>query len=321
MKDGMGASEQVKSEARDWFARLSRVDRPEETVAAFRAWLKASEDNAAAFEALAEAWDDLALLNLEQDLAARAPITRPRRSLRVAFGGVLAGVAALAAVLVAFVVATGPADPIEHQTGVGEIRTVTLADGSSVTLDARSRIIVDFSKGARTVALSRGRAFFEVASDPARPFSVDAGAATATAVGTAFAVRRGEAVRVAVTEGLVDVAPRSGDVLRLAAGDVVAAEAGGVLGGVAGFNAERLLDWRNGRLAFDDAALSEIVADMNRHRRKPIVIVDEPLGALRFTTAFRADETDVFLAALPSLEPVQIIETDAAVLIHAPRER
>lgn len=317
----MNELERAKSEAREWFERLSTETPSDGTEAAFRLWLRASAENAAAFRTLAAAWDDLALLELEKELAAPAPAEPPRAASVFAFRGVFAGLAVIAAAIVAFFVATAPAGPIEFTTGVGEIRAVTLADGSTATLDARSRIVVSFSRSERAVELAQGRAYFDVASDPERPFVVDAGAARASAVGTAFAVRRAGSVRVAVTEGVVDVAPRTGDVLRLVAGEAVATRSDGDLGDVAAFDAGRLLDWRNGRLAFDDVSLAEIVADMNRHRRTPVVIADAELAALRFTTAFRTDETDVFLNALPNLEAVRIVETDSAVLIRTRRDR
>ncbi|AXS42521.1 hypothetical protein D1F64_08475 [Breoghania sp. L-A4] len=41
--------------------------------------------------------------------------------------------------------------------------------------NAESAIAVDYSNQVRRILLLRGEAYFEVANDPARPFSVDAG--------------------------------------------------------------------------------------------------------------------------------------------------
>ncbi len=50
----------------------------------------------------------------------------------------------------------------DYVSAPGEIRTVTLADQSQVTLDADSAIAVDFSGGERHVQVRRGAGFFRV---------------------------------------------------------------------------------------------------------------------------------------------------------------
>jgi len=76
-----------------------------------------------------------------------------------------------------------------YSTGVGERRTLTLADGSVVTLDARSRIQVKYRDRERLIDLDQGQARFDVAKDPARPFRVSAaGRETVLAFGTQFNV-------------------------------------------------------------------------------------------------------------------------------------
>ena len=61
----------------------------------------------------------------------------------------------------------------DYVSAPGEIRTVTLADQSQVTLDADSAIAVDFSGGERHVQLRRGAGFFSV-THTGDPFVVDA---------------------------------------------------------------------------------------------------------------------------------------------------
>jgi transmembrane sensor len=62
-----------------------------------------------------------------------------------------------------------------YGTDIGERRTLTLADGSSIDLNARSKVRVRFSNAERDVELLQGQALFEVAKDKARPFVVTAG--------------------------------------------------------------------------------------------------------------------------------------------------
>jgi transmembrane sensor len=91
-------------------------------------------------------------------------------------------------------------------TDIGERRSITLADGSTVDLNARSRLRVEFSKSERRVELLDGQALFQVAKDKARPFIVHSGDATVRAVGTQFDVyRKDSGTTITVLEGRVAV--------------------------------------------------------------------------------------------------------------------
>src|SRR3546814_3423601 len=59
----------------------------------------------------------------------------------------------------------------DYRTGTGEMRNVTLSDGSSVTLDTGSAIAVNYGDGRRGVRLLAGRAWFDVANDESQPFT------------------------------------------------------------------------------------------------------------------------------------------------------
>src|SRR5690606_23800307 len=77
---------------------------------------------------------------------------------------------------------------VEHRTSVGQRSMFTLSDGTTVILDADSSLREQFTQTERRVELTRGRAFFDVAKDAARPFSVVAGEHVVLALGTAFDV-------------------------------------------------------------------------------------------------------------------------------------
>ena len=57
-------------------------------------------------------------------------------------------------------------------TRVGQTATVTLDDGTKVTLDTDSALRVSHNDGQRQVRMERGRAFFDVAQGDKRPFMV-----------------------------------------------------------------------------------------------------------------------------------------------------
>jgi transmembrane sensor len=93
-----------------------------------------------------------------------------------------------------------------YATEVGEQRSFRLADGSTVILDSRSRLRLDFDDSVRAVDLLQGRALFRVAANPGRPFIVHAGGTTVRVMGTQFDVNENaRATVVTVVEGRVAV--------------------------------------------------------------------------------------------------------------------
>ena len=93
-----------------------------------------------------------------------------------------------------------------YATALGEQRSIQFEDGSTVELNSRSKIRVNYSKMERDVELIQGQALFHVAHDTARPFIVAVGATRVLAVGTQFDVyKKFNGTVVTVVEGRVAV--------------------------------------------------------------------------------------------------------------------
>ncbi len=269
------------------------------------------------------AWDASARLRaapppLEIASATPRAAGRPDRR-RLMFGGLAAAGAAVAAT-----VGWRLLDNVDlYRTGVGERRVVALRDGSSVTLNTASTVEVAYTDAERRVRLVRGEALFDVAHDAARPFLVDAGSARFRALGTAFNVRlRPDVVELTVTEGVVGVVAREGEVkappaARIAAGGGAIVRSGAVAPtALDGQHLRQRTAWQEGVLEFDGESLAQVVGEFNRYRRQPIVIGDARLESLRIGGRFEVDEADKFLAALTSSFPIEVIETaDGGVLL------
>lgn len=95
------------------------------------------------------------------------------------------------------------------QTGENQRKSITLADGSRIQMNAQSTLSFPerFTGDTREIALT-GEAYFEVAKDPSRPFIITTADVTTTVVGTAFNIHAyaQEDIDVTVTEGKVKVA-------------------------------------------------------------------------------------------------------------------
>jgi len=211
-------------------------------------------------------------------------------------------------------------------TAVGQHRTVTLADGSIVTLNTNSIVETNFGRQARDIYLRKGEAHFEVAHDRLRPFLVHAGDAVVRAVGTEFEVRvrADQHVDVLVNEGRVEVQPEIAEVpapdaaLRaqpVALAKVKAVSAGEELStatnnyAIVPVSAEQLssdLAWREGAVVFDSAPLSQAVTEIQRYTDARIAISDPAIASLPVGGRFKTDDLQGFLDGLEEALPITI---------------
>ncbi|NLS27908.1 hypothetical protein S2M10_29100 [Sphingomonas sp. S2M10] len=213
------------------------------------------------------------------------------------------------------------------RTGIGDVRSVALQDGSSIAVDARSDLVTRIGSTARTVALHDGKALFRVRHDAAAPFRVTVGDVTITDIGTVFQVdadRAAETVDVLVSEGVVDVAAPGGS-FRLSAGQ----RARFALNGAAAATIERVdapgidraLGWTSGRLDLDGETLGEAVAELNRHNQLQIRLANPALAGEKLYGAFRIDDPAGFAQSVAiGLDTRARIGSDA-ILIGNPEKK
>lgn len=320
----------VHEEAAGWLMRLHAAPDDVATFEAFEDWRDAAPEHRAAFDAVQDSWalfgDQAAapeLLALRRDALGR---TGRRPGFNLGRRGLVAGLAAL--VLAPLAVhgwrRLGPDARRTLRTGVGEQRTVTLSDGSRVSLDANTLVKVAYSPALRLAEVVEGRAHFEVAKDKARPMRVRAGRRTVTALGTAFTVEHeGERVVVTLVEGRVAVtetAPPRG--IAAPAKEMVpqqqlvfAADAAPRVHEA--IDVERAMAWREGKLVFDDENLADAVARVNNYSRVKIVVEDAPARALKVSGIFNAGDTPAFVEAVQSYFPVEVSTDQSTIQIRS----
>jgi transmembrane sensor len=315
--------------AADWHLRLS-LGLDAEQQARFDAWLAQSPAHGQAFAQIERAWQASGFLAQDPTIKAlREKAMAPAPSRRPWWLAVAASVALLVAGGGAWWAIRPDADPvIEMGSGMGQTREFALADGSRVTLDAQSAVTARFGARSRVLELTKGRAFFAVAHDPARPFVVRAGSQAVVALGTHFDVRRDErGMSVALTEGRVRVGQAQGDcaALRpdsgavgteLTAGQILFYDQASGVSRVMSGRAEQAAAWRSGRLHFDHTPLSGVVADFNRYGPAQIRLGDAGLGDLPVSGVFSASNQDGLLAALPALYPVRVERRGREIVLH-----
>lgn len=314
---------------------------PEAPPADVARWLAAQPDA----DALARTWRTagLAVPPLpEPDRAARARLlariteTQPARDARSgrapdrpAAGrtrrrlGVLAATAALA-VVVASGIGLWRAQTVTARAR-GAVLAVALPDGSDVTLSPGSEVRYRRAFGARDVVLS-GEAFFSVAHDPARPFSVETPEARVVVLGTRFAVRawgaepegaaRGETA-VVVEQGRVRVAARgaAGRTVVLTAGRRAVVAAGGTLRDDAA-DVSAATAWRDAAFAVYDAPLGAVAVQVERAYRTPVRLAPGVDVQERVTALLpRADRAEDVLADLAATLGYRVVVRDTDITL------
>jgi transmembrane sensor len=265
-------------EAIAWFNRLrgdkvSTVDRE-----AFAAWLQSDAAHATAFQEIEQLWRGLADM----------PETRRRR--RKAVTRRTMGKGAVALLLAGSAWGAYRTHPFaDYRTGVGERLTIRLPDGSVAQLSTSTTLSLDDDLATRRVILHAGEAFFEVAPDVSRPFVVDAGDGTVTALGTAFAVSDTDAgTVVTVTQHAVriDAAARQ---MQVSAGMQATFSARGI-GAPAAVDEAVALAWRQGRIVFVNARLDRVLDALNRWQSGRMVVLSSALAAHPVTLIVNLDD-------------------------------
>lgn len=314
-------SKEVDEIAAAWAARIDRGELTAEEEQALARWLDSDVRNRGAFmrmraialyseraRALGPAFEPAKFARGSMDVdpptapsMERDPTERNERSgtSRNRYWQFAAGLAAVLIASIAVLMAyRTDGDLHRYDTRQGEIKVVSLSDGSVITLNTASRIEVSFDRNLREVRLIHGEALFEVAKDAFRPFVVAAGDALIQAVGTSFVVQRlpHEPVNVLVREGIVEVQqPSSPSPIRLTAHmrAELSASPKSSVAQVQILPPEELhreLAWRDGRIIFEAETLRQAAAAFAQYSDIRIVIEDDDVARMEITGLFAAND-------------------------------
>lgn len=338
-----GTADDRLEKAVEWFLRARSEDATAEDLAELQRWMQSDPRNALAYQQACEIWRTLgahasapevvigrrdALEDSRKSAQRRWSVRSP---LRMRWTAVACVLLALVAGSWWFIAQRAGV----YATELGERRTVTLEDGSVVTLDAESRVRVHYSDGERRVTLEEGQARFTVAKDPLRPFRVQARDQTVVALGTEFDVDLvASGVLVTLIEGHVAVAgvdPQSlatsgahgaanfdrnqhpdqalkdgkNNILELQAGQELRVRGDGHATLIPNVNLDRVTAWQSGKLFFNNESLADAVVRMNRYARRAIV-VNPSAAQFHISGVFNAGDANAFVEAVTSYLPVQI---------------
>jgi transmembrane sensor len=351
---------QILEEASDWFVDFRIGDVDSQARERFDEWLRRSPEHIRAYMEIAKTYVALPALTPNrkidvQELIAYArsednivpfdhtPPSRPSISPGVETSpkrqGPWFGRGLLAASIALFCLTGGigawwathrfPS----YETDIGERRVITLSDGSTIDLNARSKVRIRFSKGERDVQLLDGQALFAVAKDASRPFLVHTGSAVVRAVGTEFDVyRKVSGTTVTVVEGRVSVMHEGSAAVVTTRGAPTESQATlpeptFVSAGEQVTVTERAIPkpkkasivaataWTQRELVFDASPLVDVVDGFNRYNTRQLVIEDADLKNFHVSGVYSSTDPASLIRFLREQPGVRVIENDADIRI------
>ncbi|MEM6415922.1 MAG: FecR domain-containing protein [Pseudomonadota bacterium] len=341
----------IRDEAARWFSLIDSGTATDEELRELEDWRSADPLHEHAYDRMATLWSALGTLTAEdvlkesahqnniphQDRQGDTVQTFPQRSfparpkIQAMVAALMLCIAGVSTIM--FLDRPKPSDGVTaalksaYSSGLGETKSVTLTDGSTITLGALTVVKVEMTATKRFVRLERGAVVLDVVKDADRPFFVRADDFSARVVGTVFDVRsNGGVVRLSVLEGKVvaahPVPVGSGRTSlfsrkEVAAGERVSATSAQGLSDVNSFPVNAFAAWRDDRLKYSKATLRELIADANRYSQTPIVLEGDvaDLNTMTVTVSFVGTDIDNVLATLPSMFPVTVDRADASKIV------
>lgn len=296
----------------DWLLRLESIPGGSPQHQAFERWLRADPEHTSAWQRVNTLLSTpmAALQEAERrspgqlKVASDSLRSLPSPSRRSALGG---GLALLLGLTVAGV--TNRITPLtgllaDQRTATGERRTLTLADGSRLSLNARTVVDILFDSLQRRVILREGAVQVDVAHDPARPFVIDCGDGTVRALGTRFMVRKDDAGSLAsVQQHSVLLTNRVGRQQTIEAGQVYAFTGQDIEMQAPSWRSR--IDWIEGRIDVRNEPLGQLIEAL-RPYRAGLLRVSPEAARLRVYGVFPLDDSERTLLSLAETLPVQV---------------
>lgn len=202
---------------------------------------------------------------------------------------------------------------VTFSSGDTSSQSITLADGSIVTLNKNSSL--EYQKRMKTqrnVKLT-GEAFFEVARNEAVPFIIETNNARVKVLGTSFNVKTNErGTTVHVKTGKVELSKDNKKII-LTAGEQ------GLLSSEKiekqAINNENYLAWKTKKLVFDKKSIIEVAAALQEYYNTPIIIQGNAQNC-KVSTAFTSETLIQALDELKLLLHFDYKKDDKGIVIY-----
>lgn len=191
----------------------------------------------------------------------------------------------------------------------GQKSKIYLPDGSTVLLNAESRLVFpERFDSVRNVQLT-GEAYFEVAPDADKPFFVKSENVKTIAIGTEFNVRaynNENKIHVALTKGKIKVEvtdeDKTSDYL-ISPGKGISYHKEERMISQSNFSPDATIGWKDGIIYFKDASKEEVFSQLERWYGSEFEFFNEPLDdAWKYTGQFKNESLENVLKSIGSIK-------------------
>ncbi|WP_440874041.1 FecR family protein [Thalassotalea sp. PLHSN55] len=321
------SKDEILEQASLWVSKIDRGLTTSEQLD-LTAWVEESAAHYQALMKMASLWDDLTVL---EELKCLFPLSKTKTASQpVSFWRawpIAASIMFVSVLFAALVFEFGPSSIISnksisfaqtYQTPLGQQQSFSLPDGSTLQLNTNSVVMVSYTEQKRFLELVKGEANFDVAKDKSRPFVVNVGDKSFTALGTVFNIQKNseQAIELLVTEGKVlinELSLSPDNISQLYDDTPIAVNGVLVTSGekaviednkskvVEKINADELgrdLAWRSGMLIFDNETLADALSEISRYNDTHFHIDSAELAQLKISGYFKAGDIEGLLLSL-----------------------
>ena len=202
------------------------------------------------------------------------------------------------------------------QTSTNETKVINLEDGTIITLNENSTLSYPetFATMDRQVVLN-GEAYFEVESDPTRPFEVQTEKASVKVLGTVFNVRSidtEDKIKVSVEEGKVQFSST-----HIGTGVILTKGEEGTYDLIKNEITEAKIDnknasaWKSKALTYKNVPLKTVIADLAQHFKVKTTITNTTMQDCRLTASFVKATPKVVLDYIVELYQMDLVQIDS----------
>lgn len=203
--------------------------------------------------------------------------------------------------------------PTTYQTAYGEIRKITLADGSIVTLNASTKLIVanDLNTESVREVWIEGEAYFDIAKRNGAKFIVHTPEAQVEVLGTEFNVcTRRKSTKVVLHEGKVKLQAPHTQAVVMKPGDMATVSDKDQYIQLKIVTPKNYDSWKESIVVLDDRPVSEIVQMLEDTYGIPIQFENPLLLNKKLTGRLSLKSSDEFVENLATILETEVEKTE-----------
>lgn len=197
-----------------------------------------------------------------------------------------------------------------------------LPDGSSLSLDAKTNLNIEFFNGKREVILKEGRVMFEVAKDENRPFVIKSDDINIEVVGTKFEViHKKDTTTINVEEGIVKTYyssyffDKQNEMMLTKENSITYLNKQGMIATQGKVNPKKIALWRENRIHLDNTTLKEALEEFSKYKTISVSFLSKEAENYTVSGEFFSTQLEIFLKTVTKLYPIKIEKKEKVLKI------